>query len=321
MNDNHLFKTVASQSFNKQWVQSFLNMFASRSFKKQWKRMLFQYCCFPKLQKWMTTNAFSIFWLRLAILRQGLDFQVLAAHPETINFKLKLIQNQWFLDPGAPGADFEDLTGNFWKLEKQWKPMFSQYLCFQKLQEDMKTNAFSIRFLPKASKSNERQRFFDNMFASQSFKKQWKPMLFQYVCFPKLPNRNDSHCFFNTFAFRSFKSQCFSYAFASQSFKKQRKPALSMFWLHLAILRRPIFLSFGRPSRNHRFQSNIKFKINDFGSRSSTNRFWRSDRPSPKAWKAMKTNVCSICLFPKASKSTENQRFFDTFASQSFKKR
>ena len=41
---------------------------------------------------------------------QVLDFQILADPPETINFKLKFQSKLMISDPGAPGADFEDLT-------------------------------------------------------------------------------------------------------------------------------------------------------------------------------------------------------------------
>ena len=63
------------------------------------------------------------FCRRLVILRQGLNFQVLADRPETINFKLKFQSKLMISDPGAPGADFEDLTAlsETWKInDNQW---------------------------------------------------------------------------------------------------------------------------------------------------------------------------------------------------------
>ena len=59
----------------------------------------------------------------LVILRQGQNFYVLADRPETINFKLKFQSKSMILDPGAPGADFEDLTAPSETLkinENQW---------------------------------------------------------------------------------------------------------------------------------------------------------------------------------------------------------
>ena len=67
---------------------------------------------------------------------QVLDFQILADPPETINFKLKFQSKLMISDPGAPGADFEDLTA-----------------------------------LSETLKINENQ-WFSNTFPSQSFKKQ-----------------------------------------------------------------------------------------------------------------------------------------------------
>ena len=90
-------------------------------------------------------------------------------------------------DPGAPGADFEDLTAlsetlkineNQWfsntfpsqSFKKQWKPMVFQYFSFPELQKAMETNGFPILFFPKASKSNE-NKWFSNTVAPQSLKK------------------------------------------------------------------------------------------------------------------------------------------------------
>ena len=66
---------------------------------------------------------------------QILDFQFLADPAKTTNFKSKFQSKLMISDPGAPGADFEDLTA-----------------------------------LSETLKINENQRF-SNTFPSQSFKK------------------------------------------------------------------------------------------------------------------------------------------------------
>ena len=106
---------------------------ASASLKKQWKPMLFQYFVFPKLQKAMKTNAFTILWrpkastLQAPILASRLDGRPFSM--VGLRFFLMLQLSSW----------------SFWSFKKQWKPML-----------------FYILWLPKASKSNENQCFFNN---------------------------------------------------------------------------------------------------------------------------------------------------------------
>jgi len=69
----------------------------------------------------------------------------------------------------AAGEDFEDLTGHLRKVENQRKVTLFQCICCPELQKAMKTNAFSIIVLLRASESNENQCFFNNS-AFQSFK-------------------------------------------------------------------------------------------------------------------------------------------------------
>ena len=95
---------------------------------------------------------------------------------------------------------------------------FSKYICFPRLQQASTTNAVSMRLLPRASKSNGNEHVLIrfpprasnamstdafsilllprtskrnkdmllNMFASHSFNKQLKLLLFEYVCAPVL---------------------------------------------------------------------------------------------------------------------------------------
>ena len=66
----------------------------------------------------MKTDAFSIILVPSGHPQATSKFSVLAGRPKSINFKLEFQSKSMILDPRAPGADFEDLTGHLRKLEK-----------------------------------------------------------------------------------------------------------------------------------------------------------------------------------------------------------
>ena len=143
--------------------------------------MVFQYFSFPDLQKSMKTNGFPICWLAMA----GPRFSDFSRPSRNHQFQIKISIQIDDFGSRSSRSRFWRSDGPLRNLENQWKPTVFQYFSFPELQKAMKTNGFPILFLPKASKSNENQ-LFSNTFPSQSFKKQWKHMVFQYFSFPKL---------------------------------------------------------------------------------------------------------------------------------------
>ena len=138
--------------------------------------------------------------------------------------------------------------------------MLLQWFYSPELQKAVKTNAFSILVLPRASTSNENQCFF-NTFAPQSFKKQCKLLLFQYSGpsmssqdFPVLVGLSETmislrNCNLNSSVFglrapradfedlenyaealKHNENQSFFHSFAPQSVQKQFKPMLFQYF-------------------------------------------------------------------------------------------
>ena len=81
----------------------------------------------------------------------------------------------------------------------------------QKAEHQWKPMLFQYWCFPKLEKAMKTIDFFNDV-APQSLKTQWKPVLFEYFCFPELEQNNEKQCFFDIMA--------------PQSFKNQRKPLL-----------------------------------------------------------------------------------------------
>ena len=148
--------------------------------------MLFEYFCFPELQKAMKTNAFSILLLPRASKNNenrcffnipappwpSQIFQVLAALSEITISLRNCNLNSSIFGLRAPRVDFEGLQNYAETLKinenqcvfnvsapqsfkNQRKPMPFLCFCSPELQNTMKTNVFSILLLARASNSNE----------------------------------------------------------------------------------------------------------------------------------------------------------------------
>ena len=178
------------------------------------------------------------------------------------------------------------------------------YVCSPELQKAMKTNAVSVRLLPRVSETEGNTSLF-NTFAPHNYKKQWKSSAFQYVCPPDFP-KPWTPMLCRYFCPPELRKALKTFAFSFQYFlspELQQTVNAKLFQYSGPSMAKPTFSCFGRPLQNNDFIKELQSKLIGFCPQSSKGRFWRS-------W--------------RLSRNLENQwtpLLFNTFAPQSSKKR